>query len=683
MIISGAIFGFGATTLILFLLKYLFPVLLISVPAILLASAISSSFVLSSKYIISFLYNLSNEFILHHKYDYRDTMPWVAKEWLKIIELGELQKKVLADLKKVMKFLDNEVQVYLAGDWAIGSHPAAPYLFVINPDDLDDESGFKIPKENKFFQYLKSQQKILFLSDLEKEKEMEVPVTIKEELEAAAVEMKRMNVELAVPIIMEQMLVGFVEGMICFSGWAGRSIGEIEEADRNLFMEISTDASSAFQHALEKRKDDIASEKKENYLKRSLEKSKKLEEELAENKEKTYGILSRSSQYVTKIQILTEEQRELDAIMQNSRAGLLTIKNRRIRAANKQAENLLAGLGEKIIEKPFDKIFIDQFKNTGQIVENIEKVFKNEPVASFETEWIKTDKPVPVEVKIIPLFEGVKVEGALIEITDISEAKEKQKLLYIKEKYETFERLFEGLRHELNNAMNYVNIYSALIKKSPEAFFADASLKNDFCTAMPKVSRFVSELIDNVADAHLPLSKEGATEIEIQRVIEEILVSFEERLKTSLININKKSGQLPVITAVHRHIKEALSQIIKNSIEAIEEYDYQREQGQNPRSGGTIIIASKTNEAGQAEISISDDGIGMKEDFLNKVLDPFFTSKVHSVSHSETCTGLGLNKVYNIVKHYGCSFKITSVYGQGTTVVVSFGLKPEGVDSVF
>jgi len=344
---------------------------------------------------------------------------------------------------------------------------------------------------------------------------------------------------------------------------------------------------------------------------------------------------------------------------------------------------LLAGLGEKIIEKPFDKIFIDQFKNTGQIVENIEKVFKNEPVASFETEWIKTDKPVPVEVKIIPLFEGVKVEGALIEITDISEAKEKQKLLYIKEKYETFERLFEGLRHELNNAMNYVNIYSALIKKSPEAFFADASLKNDFCTAMPKVSRFVSELIDNVADAHLPLSKEGATEIEIQRVIEEILVSFEERLKTSLININKKSGQLPVITAVHRHIKEALSQIIKNSIEAIEEYDYQREQGQNPRSGGTIIIASKTNEAGQAEISISDDGIGMKEDFLNKVLDPFFTSKVHSVIHSETGTGLGLNKVYNIVKHYGCSFKITSVYGQGTTVVVSFGLKPEGVDSVF
>ena len=92
--------------------------------------------------------------------------------------------------------------------------------------------------------------------------------------------------------------------------------------------------------------------------------------------------------------------------------------------------------------------------------------------------------------------------------------------------------------------------------------------------------------------------------------------------------------------------------------------------------GGTLIIETSNklldddyvalnpgSSSGEfVMISISDDGIGISEDLIDKVLEPFFTTKELGAG-----TGLGLSMVYNFVKRSGGHIKIYSELGKGTT----------------
>jgi signal transduction histidine kinase len=70
-------------------------------------------------------------------------------------------------------------------------------------------------------------------------------------------------------------------------------------------------------------------------------------------------------------------------------------------------------------------------------------------------------------------------------------------------------------------------------------------------------------------------------------------------------------------------------------------------------------------------VEVRDQGIGIPEGNLKRILDPFFTTKQDSGG-----TGLGLSISYNIVKNHGGELAISSVPGEGTTAVVLLPLAP-------
>jgi polar amino acid transport system substrate-binding protein len=73
-------------------------------------------------------------------------------------------------------------------------------------------------------------------------------------------------------------------------------------------------------------------------------------------------------------------------------------------------------------------------------------------------------------------------------------------------------------------------------------------------------------------------------------------------------------------------------------------------------------------------VEVQDQGVGIPEENLKRILDPFFTTKQDTGG-----TGLGLSISYNIVKNHGGDLAISSLPGQGTTAVVSLPLPPEAV----
>jgi signal transduction histidine kinase len=96
----------------------------------------------------------------------------------------------------------------------------------------------------------------------------------------------------------------------------------------------------------------------------------------------------------------------------------------------------------------------------------------------------------------------------------------------------------------------------------------------------------------------------------------------------------------------------------------------------------SIIHAYEEDEKGVITIKISrensvinfiysDDGKGIEKDNLNKIFEPFYTTKRGSGG-----TGLGLNVVYNVVtQQYGGSIKCESVYGNGATFIIEIPIE--------
>ena len=80
--------------------------------------------------------------------------------------------------------------------------------------------------------------------------------------------------------------------------------------------------------------------------------------------------------------------------------------------------------------------------------------------------------------------------------------------------------------------------------------------------------------------------------------------------------------------------------------------------------GGTLTVVSRhVADEKMVEIVFSDTGPGIRPEHLNKILDPFFTTK-------EKGTGLGLSVVYGIIERHRGKLDIRSQVGKGTTVVI-------------
>jgi PAS domain S-box-containing protein len=105
-----------------------------------------------------------------------------------------------------------------------------------------------------------------------------------------------------------------------------------------------------------------------------------------------------------------------------------------------------------------------------------------------------------------------------------------------------------------------------------------------------------------------------------------------------------------------RNFKQAIINILKNAIQAI---------GEN----GHIDIDIFDGEM-ETRIRIKDDGIGMKEDELDKIFEPFYTTKKDG-------TGLGLSSAYKTVRDNNCKIEVSSEYGEGTEFVIAIPKEEE------
>ena len=138
----------------------------------------------------------------------------------------------------------------------------------------------------------------------------------------------------------------------------------------------------------------------------------------------------------------------------------------------------------------------------------------------------------------------------------------------------------------------------------------------------------------------------------LKSLVHEVVDFVRFELQEANVDVEEEySDSVPDLDLDERYLKQALLNIVKNAIAAMPE-------------GGHLRIATET-DCSDVFLHISDSGVGIGEENLTKIFEPYFTTK-------EFGSGLGLTVVYKIIKEHGGEISVTSREGEGTTFTLSF-----------
>lgn len=143
--------------------------------------------------------------------------------------------------------------------------------------------------------------------------------------------------------------------------------------------------------------------------------------------------------------------------------------------------------------------------------------------------------------------------------------------------------------------------------------------------------------------------------LDINLLLEEALNSLETLLKEKNIKLEFNEEDEIYINGDYNRLVQVIINIVKNSIEALEE-----------KNNGVISIKTEIID-NNVYIYFLDNGIGITEENLKKISEPFFTTKVKG-------TGLGISLSYEIINAHKGKIKYESEYNKGTKVTIKIPL---------
>jgi signal transduction histidine kinase len=205
---------------------------------------------------------------------------------------------------------------------------------------------------------------------------------------------------------------------------------------------------------------------------------------------------------------------------------------------------------------------------------------------------------------------------------------------------------------------------SASIAHEYRNFMAAISMAADSCT-MPEIKRHdLDHCIDiikrtvkkagQVSEGLLTFARKTdsvKTAGRLEKTAEDVLLILEDALKTDDIQIKKEFAQMGLIYYDEGQIAQVLMNMLRNGRDALKN-----------RTGGKQITLRLRDMGDQALIEIEDNGSGIPKRILNRLFEPFATSKKPGEG-----TGLGLSVCHGIILNHGGDIKVKTEEGKGTT----------------
>jgi signal transduction histidine kinase len=268
----------------------------------------------------------------------------------------------------------------------------------------------------------------------------------------------------------------------------------------------------------------------------------------------------------------------------------------------------------------------------------------------------------------------------------LSELKSTQAQLIQSEKMASLGELTAGIAHEIQNPLNFVNNFSEVNEELIEELKTEKlkpnnerneqsenELLNDISQNLQKIN-FHGKRADAIVKSMLQHSRKttGQKELaDINALADEYLRLAYHGLRAKDKSFNAKMATdfdptLEKINIVPQEIGRVILNLINNAFYAVSEKQ-KACQAEHVEAGyePTVTVSTKKIE-NKVEIKIKDNGNGIPQKILDKIFQPFFTTKP-----SGQGTGLGLSLSYDIVtKGHGGEFKVETTEGEGSEFIV-------------
>ncbi len=211
-------------------------------------------------------------------------------------------------------------------------------------------------------------------------------------------------------------------------------------------------------------------------------------------------------------------------------------------------------------------------------------------------------------------------------------------------------RLAAGVAHEINNPLAIINQKAGLVEDYME-MTGDFEYKTEMTAALTGIDQSV-ERCRKITHRLLGFARHTdvhAEEININDLLKEVSAFVEKEASYNQVKIHfNLADNVQKIVSDRGQLQQVFLNILNNAIDAI-------------GIDGEIKIETRNRDEKYVQVTIVDTGSGMSEETLQRLFEPFYTTKATGKG-----TGLGLSIVYGIIKKLGGRIKVSSKLGEGT-----------------
>ncbi|HKX43621.1 MAG TPA: ATP-binding protein, partial [Burkholderiaceae bacterium] len=272
-----------------------------------------------------------------------------------------------------------------------------------------------------------------------------------------------------------------------------------------------------------------------------------------------------------------------------------------------------------------------------------------------------------------------ELHGALLQAYD--DLRQSQQTVMQQERLRALGQMASGIAHDINNALSPVALYTeTLLEREPQLSERSRRYLETIARAIDDVAATVARMREFYRQREPQLQP---TPVRLETLVQQVLDLTRARWSDMpqqrgiVIRLETEFAPgLPTILGVESEVREALTNLIFNAVDAMPEGGVLTLRTRRiAPNGGNGTAAPKPDSVA---VEVVDTGVGMDEDTRRRCLEPFFTTK------GERGTGLGLAMVYGVVQRHGAEVQIDSALGRGTTVRLNFpvpvGLQPAAAE---
>ncbi len=392
-------------------------------------------------------------------------------------------------------------------------------------------------------------------------------------------------------------------------------------------------------------------------------------------------VRERTAELEKTTRLLQVEYDRLEAIIHSPNLGIIIEdKDCNIKFMNKfLTETYGNQIGEKCYEKfkgrkekcpvcPIDEILVKGKKTftyldqdaQGHHFELSASLFQDEKGEQYILETMRDiTEQKQLEIKVQEYTRNLEKTNRDLE-NALKSLKETQVQLIQVEKMAAVGQLAAGVAHELNNPLGGILGYSQFaLEKINQKPFSQFSQEDsaDFLQYLGDIeqqTRRCRSIIQNLLKFSRASRKEEFEPTDVNQVIKETLSFTKHQVEKKKVRLLQNlQERLPLIEGNASQLQQVFTNLILNAVHAMPQ-------------GGTLTISTMMNkDEKRIEISFTDTGVGIGQENMDKIFEPFFSTK--KVGEG---TGLGLSVSYGLIKNHRGEIQVTSEQDRGTTFTV-------------